>query len=89
MGRSITKIYVFLMEDVMGNEGVITFVHNQTKKSIPGIATSEERMMKMIPWADQITKVSKMPYRIATYIYHQDVPLPKKEGDAKEALGLQ
>lgn len=82
MGRRVEKIYVFLMEDEKGNEGVITFVNVQARKEIPALATSEERMMKMIPMADQVSNTLKRPYRVAQFDFFQDVPLPRKNKDS-------
>jgi predicted metalloprotease len=70
-GRTIEKIYVFLMPNDNGDEGVITFI-NKNGRNIPAIATSEERMMAMATIANQISDDQQRPYRVCEYVYSKD-----------------
>ena len=77
----VEQMWVFLMIDDSGREGVITFHNIKTHQTIPAIATSEEHMKKLIPLAKEIALEANRNFRIAEFHFDKNVEI--EDGSSK------
>ncbi len=73
MSHRIESLYVFLVTNDQGDEGVAAFFNPTRNRLEPLVASSEEKLDEMTPLAQGMVELNNQPMRVVQFTSREDV----------------